>query len=311
LGYPAQLNGNVYAGGNVTLGQDLTIGDLAGPVREVVANGSVNVGGGANVYGNVYGNAVSLGSATGIRKAGGIGGNVQHNGSFSLGGGTVEGIVSTPSTQTFTTIVMPSVTSFTAGGANQTVDSGLDVLTLAPGTYGALATSQQDQVINLASGNYYFDSITTQGGFDLQIDLTSGNPASIFVVGNIDMAGRNTLLVKGAGTGGLFKPINEFPSLASLVYFETKARFIMSGGTDSVHNIWGGTAYASALAGGSAEISIGQYTEWYGRIYALDTIDVADHGKWVEPPPGGGDVPEPASLSLLALGGVALVARRR
>ena len=59
----------------------------------------------------------------------------------------------------------------------------------------------------MSSGNYYFDSITAQGGFTLEIDLTSGNPVDIYVVGDANFAQHNTLMVKGAGTGGTFVPI--------------------------------------------------------------------------------------------------------
>ena len=58
----------------------------------------------------------------------------------------------------------------------------------------------------------------------------------------------------------------------------------MSGATDAAHNIWGGTVYASLLEGASAEVSIGQYTDWYGAAYAYDSFDTADHGKWTYVP---------------------------
>jgi len=307
-GYPAQLNGSAYAGGALTFGQDLTVGSSSGPLREVVANGAASIGGGANIYGNLYGNSVTLGQLTGIRKAGGVGGNVQYTTSYTPSTAIVEGAVSSPSTKTFNLITMPAATVFTAGGANQTVPAGQgNSLTLAPGTYGALETSSQNQAVILSSGNYYFDSITTRGGFDLQIDLTSGNLVNMYVVGDAAFAGQQTLLVKGAGTGGAFVPINQAPQLASLIYLETCARFTMTGGVDATHNIWGGTVYASLLETTSAEISIGQYTDWYGAAYAFDSFDTADHGSWNYVPL----VPEPATLSLLALGGLTLIGRRR
>src|SRR6476620_6180402 len=36
-GYPAQLDGSAYAGGNLEFGQDLTVGNSGGPQREVIA----------------------------------------------------------------------------------------------------------------------------------------------------------------------------------------------------------------------------------------------------------------------------------
>lgn len=307
-GYPAQLNGSAYAGGNVTLGQDLTVGSTSGTLREVVANNTASIGGGANIYGNVYANAVSLGSNSGIRKAGGLGGNVEYTTSYSPSSAIVEGSVQSPSTKTFALITMPAATVFTAGGVNQTVPSGNgSVLTLAPGTYGSLATSAQNQTVTLSSGNYYFDSIAAQGGFTLKLDLTSGNPVNIYDVGNATFGQGNTLMVKGEGTGGEFVPINLAPELAALVYLETYGRFVMSGSTPGSPNIWGGTVYASMLESGSAEVSIGQYMNWYGAIFALDTVDVADHGTWTHVPA----VPEPVTLSLLTLGGLVMLRRAR
>lgn len=307
-GYPAQLNGSAYAGLSLTFGQDLTVGSLAGPLRQVVANGAAGIGGGANIYGNLYGDAVTLGDLTGIRQVAGVGGNVEYTSSYSAAGSAiVEGTVSSPSSKTFGLVSMPAATVFSAGGANQTVPTGQgNSLVLPPDTYGALATSSQNQSVFLSSGNYYFDSISTQGGFDLAIDLTSGNPIGIYTVGDAALAGQQTLLVKGAGTGGAFVPIDQAPQLASLIYLETHARFTMTGGLDAVHNIWGGTVYASMLESASAEISIGQYTDWYGAAYAYDSFDTADHGKWTYVP-----IPEPTTLLLVSFGGLMLVHRRR
>ena len=310
-GYPAQLNGSAYAGGRLTFGQDLTVGSSSGPLREVVANGAASIGGGANIYDNLYGNAVTLGQLTGIRQVGGVGGNVQYTTSYTPSTSVVEGSVSSPSTKTFSLITMPTATIFTAGGTNQTVPTGQgSSLTLAPGTYGALSTSAQNQTVILSSGNYYFDSITAAGGFTLQVDLTAGQPVNIYSVGPADFASKNTLMVKGAGTGGAYVPISAAPSLAALIYLETHDYFDMGGGVDAVHNIWGGTVYASST--GVGDVNIGQYMDWYGAAYARDSFDAADHGFW-NLVPLGTPVPIPGAVWLFGSGlaGLVAIGRRR
>lgn len=72
----------------------------------------------------------------------------------------------------------------------------------------------------------------------------------------------------------------------------------MSGATNANHNIWGGTVYASLLEGTSAEVSIGQYMDWYGAVYAYDSFDTADHGTWNHV----SVVPVPAAVLLGFLG---------
>lgn len=283
-GYPAQLNGSAYAGGNLTFGQDLIVGSST-ELHEVVANGAANIMGGAKIWGTLDAFSATLGL-----------------------GASVTGGVTAPSSKTFSLIAMPASTTFTAGGTNQTVPTGQgNSLTVAPGTYGTLATSSQNQSVVLSSGNYYFNAISTQGGFDLQIDLTSGNPVNIYVLGNAAFAGQQTLLVKGEGTGGAFVSISAAPALASLIYLETHARFTMTGGLDGTHNIWGGTVYASLLTGGSPQVSIGQYTDWYGAAYALDSFDTADHGTWnyVQL------VPEPTTIGFMSLGVLSLMCKKK
>jgi hypothetical protein len=293
-GYPAQLSGSAYAGGKLTFGQDLTVGGSLEPLRQVVANGAAAIGGGVTIYGTLDALSYTLGS-----------------------GASVTGGVTAPSTTTFATITMPAATSFTAGGANQTVPTLTDVLTLAPGTYGALATSQQHQTVNLSSGNYYFDAITSQGGFNLKIDLTSGNPVNIYVVGNAAFAGQQTLWVKGAGTSSIsgnvdgYVPIDKAPQLAGLIYLETHGTFSMSGGVNATHNIWGGTVYASFdVLGNAPEISLGQYMEWYGAAYAYDAFVTADHGKWTYVPQATVPIPSPMILLGIALAGLAGIKRK-
>ena len=296
--YPAQLDGSAYAGGNLTFGQDLTVGSSSGPLRDVVANGAATIGGGADIYGNLYGNDVTLGQLTGIRQVGGIGGNVEYTNNYTPSTAIVEGSVSSPSTKTFGLITpMPAATTFTASGPDQEVPAASDELTLAPGTYGALATSQQDQKVTLSSGKYYFDSIDAKGGFTLEIDLTSGNPVEIYVVGDAAFSQNNTIMVKGEGTGGIYKSLDQAPELASLIYMETHGNFTMGGATSANHNIWGGTVYSSLL-----DVNIGQYMDWYGAVYAFGSFKTADHGTWNNVPLTVVPAPSAVLLAIIGLG---------
>jgi hypothetical protein len=271
--YPAQLNGSAYAGRHLTFGQELTVGSSS-ELREVVANSDAAIGGNTTIWGTLDASNATLGS----------------------GADVTEGVTA-PSSKTFTLIDMPDATTFTAGGTNQTVDASLNQLTLAPGTYGTLATSRQNQTVNMSSGNYYLDAFTVQGGFTLEIDLTSGGLLNLYSAGDLDFTAQNIQLkVKGNGTAGAFVPINDAPDLASLIYFETHGDFNMGG-----ENLWGGTVYAS-----KGNVNVGQYIDFTGGAYAFDTVDVADHGTWnhVE------IVPEPISSTLFIVGGATLGFRR-
>jgi hypothetical protein len=280
-GYPAQLNGSAYAGGNLTFGQDLTVGSST-QSYQVVANGDASIGGNAKIWGTLDATSATLGT-----------------------GASVTGGVTAPSSTTFGAVSMWGATSFTAGGADQEVDSGLDQLTLGAGTYGALSTSQQNQTVTLSdAGNYYFNSMTAQGGFKLEVDLTNG-PVNIYVVGDVNFGAQNIqLMVKGAGTGGAFVPIDQAQSLAGDIYLETKGTFTMGG-----NGAWGGTVY-STLADGVG-VNLGQYADWTGAAYALDSFDAADHGTWNYVPLAA--VPVPAAVWLFGSGllGLVGIARRK
>lgn len=131
--YPAQLDGSAYAGGRLTFGQDLSVGDSLHP-RQIVANGTATIGSGVTIWGTVDASSVAAGSSPPP---------------------VITGGVTAPSSTKFGLIAMPAATVFTAGGLNQTVPAGQgNPLTLAPGTYGALATSFQNQAVILSSGNF-------------------------------------------------------------------------------------------------------------------------------------------------------------
>jgi len=316
----AQVFGSVYTGGYLNLGQPLTVGSPTLSARIVVNGTSPTAPGGAteaDLGGTLYGNLFATGdvrleSNAAVRRVLGVGGNVQYTGNYSAAAGSVvEGTVAAvASTTAFTPVTMPAATPIVAGGANQTVSSATDALTLGPGVYGTLATSQQDQSITLSSGVYALDGLSAHGGLTLNIDLSSGLPISVYALGDMTFGQRSTLMVRGAGTGGAFVPISDAPALASLIYFETHGRFVMGGATAQSRGTWGGTVYASAaedaaFSGSVGEVQLGQFIDWYGAVYAFDSIDIADHGSYTLVA-----VPAPSALPLLACAGV-LTRRRR
>src|SRR5262245_30348464 len=326
-GYPAQLDGSAYAGLTMTFGQDYLVYSSTNSVRTVLANGNLTVGSDTFVYGNVFGDDVNLNQDVQIKKILGLGGNVEHTDAYNPAGGVlVEGIVTdaTPGTRTlFGAVAMPLATAFSAGGANITCNTAgcsrvpaLPTQNLPPGTYGTLLMGQ-DKDLYLMSGDYYFDAWTIGGGLNLYIDLSSGQPINIYVVGNIIIGQTGQLRVKGPGDSGyelLSDPTRRH--LANLIYWETHGRFEFGGSNESAGGVqvpatWGGTLYASTHSA-VADIDIHQYVDWWGAAYAYDKFTTADHGTWHYIPLGS-QVPEPASLVLLGSGflGLALYGRKK
>jgi hypothetical protein len=297
----AQINGSVYVGGYLNMGQPLTVGSPSGPLRDIVVNGEDDGNTPDNAYeadfagdlaGNMYvtseymGDTVHLGTTGHISQVVGFGGNLEFTGEAgstdAIAGGNVEGTVTSPSSKTFALITMPSATDLS--GFVVTQGNPHNPVTLLPNTiltgYGTLTTSQ-NQTVNLQSGDYYFQSIDMLGGLTVNIDLTSGSPINIYVVDGV-MLKLTELRVKGAGTGGAFLPISDPAAqpLAGLIYLETRGIFDMRGASETNRNLWGGTVYASVREESGGEVNIGQYQDWYGAVWAFDSVDIADHGNW-------------------------------
>ena len=305
-----RILGSVYAGGAVSLAQVTAVGsdgtqshfDLEPPLgtvgtyptypvqyEVVVANGLATLNNQTKIFGTL-----DAGSLT-------------TNGTPYVSGPQTIGV----GADTFVPIAMTSGVSFTATGTNQVVDNALDFLDLAPAamnTYGSLSTSAQGQTVRLHSGDYYFSSVDADGKATLQIDLSSGSPINIYVVGDVDFAGQdNRLMVRGPGMSEDEYVLISDPSvqhLASLVNWTTGGEFMLGGGTGNPGgwgSIFGGVVY-SAFSGNGNGVTIGQHIDWYGALYAYDTIDLADHSRYTYVTTTNGVIPAPGSLLLAGLG---------
>lgn len=290
VGGGSTVTGSVHSGGNVTTGSNATV------TQNIVASGNVQIGGGSDIGGNVQsGGNISTGSNVTIT------GTAQASGTVTLGGSSSAGSTVTgapaPTPLAYAPVALPSASSFSAGGPNQSTGGG-GTLNLVADTYGALTTGS-NATVNLSSGVYFFDSFTLGGGTDLNLDLTGG-AITINIVGNLTM-GSNV-------------DVNLIGGDASDVLFEVHGTASIGGGTD-----WFGTLF-SPIAGKT--VTFGSNTRISGAVYG-QVVEIGGGSRLIhdpssalfpgDPGPGPAPVPEPGTLALLGLGlaGLGLARRRR
>lgn len=307
-----QILGSVYSGGTLglrspgTVGSDGNISDFAlelpvgsapathDPLSvQVIANGAASIENNTKIWGTF--DAGSLGSGT----------------PTVSGGMRIGADGDTP--DTFGTVTMQTASTFSAnsndidclpncGGATP------DQKTITAGTYGDLEAGQGITLTLQGGTDFVFNSIDTSGTTRLNIDLSNG-AVNIKSVGDIAFGQDAQIWVQESAGSGYVR-LDTVPHLADQINWETKRKFILGGGDVSEFStIFGGNIFSSWLGTGNG-VTFGQHLDFYGTIYALDDIHLADHARYNYTPSA---VPVPAAAWLFGSGLIGLVgiARRR
>ncbi len=296
--------GPINSGGNVSFSGSPTVtGDIS-------AAGSVTIGGAGTLHGNIKagGDAIIGGvftiqtgnvSANQLLTVNGtVNGNVTYGGVLAVG--TFGAISGSRSRATMPVLpiaympqTLPAADVFSSGGANVTA-GGSAAAPLAPGSYGSLAFSGFSDLY-LGPGNYYFSNLNFSGLTSLHfVNLGGASKIHIFSTGDV--------------TGTLhFPTVNGVkfaqadPSLGANVLLETLGNFTMS------------SDFYGSIFAPNGSITTGSYATIDGSLIAgnLVTAAVGTTVNYAAPLETAYIVPEPASLSLVAIAIPILVRRRR
>ena len=136
----------------------------------------------------------------------------------------------------------------------------------------------------------------------------SNGAVNIQSVGDISFGQDAQIWVQESAGSGYVR-LDTVPQLADQINWETKRKFILGGGdVNQFSTIFGGNIFSSWSGSGDG-VTFGQHLDFYGTIYALDDIHLADHSRFTNV----SAIPVPAAVWLFGSGllGLVGIAHRR
>ena len=244
----------ILAGGQVTVGGSSTAVGLVGSSFTGLANQfAVTVAGGASIQGECRSaHHVKLNNGAHITAA-----VIHPNGTnISMGAGATVGadVIGSPDLP-----ALPSPASFSSGGTSYSGLPNGATLTLSPNSYGSV-TLGGGCTLNLSAGVYYFNSIQTGNGLDLNLDLQGGS-IQIYVTNFARFGSLDVFLTSGGSANDIYLEAQGSGT-------STYNAFSAGGGSD-----WLGTVYApngGIHFGGSSCCSSFQGHFWSGKHVDLE-----------------------------------------
>jgi hypothetical protein len=272
------FQGPSWTGGSVWMGRNANVtGDI------ITSGGMIELGRNAKVAGNLYGNGniwIDRDSTIYGDAHPGLGDTLSTGKKVTITGSR------TPAASPYDTFDLPDLPDAPAHGpyGSKNVYGGAkSITTLDPGAYADVNLWGGSSTLNLSAGTYDLRSLWLGNGGTIHLDATKGDV--VLHVGNDFDLGANVLMNK-IGDGNL--TINLYDNDLSLGSNVTLAGDI---------RVWGG--------GFSSDGDL----DFAGTIWAADDISIGSGSNYQYV--GGGHIPEPGILAILAFGGAGMLWRSR